>query len=60
MTYIKQWFAIDLVAIMPFDLLIQGFSNKKANSLVRIARVGKLYKLVKLMRLVRILKILKQ
>jgi hypothetical protein len=64
--YLRQWFAIDLVAILPFDLIMKLFTNEEAsggknlNSIVRIARLGKLYKLVKLMRLIRILKILKQ
>lgn len=63
--YLKQWFAIDLVAILPFDLIMKLFTNEgrsggNLNSMVRIARLGKLYKLVKLMRLIRILKILKQ
>ena len=54
--YFKTWFTIDLLAIIPFDLIVQstGFAM---NDVVRIARIGRMYKLMKLTRLVRILKI---
>jgi len=56
--YMKSWFIIDFVAIVPFDLLLQGSSS--ANSLIRVTRIGKLYKLVKITRLVRLIKVIKQ
>lgn len=54
--YIATWFFIDVIAIIPFNLI---FSTKDISSLVRFSRLSKLGKLVKLMRLVRLLKILK-
>jgi hypothetical protein len=54
--YLTGWFAIDLVAIVPFDLFFQTGLN---TSMVRIARVGRLYKLVKLTRLIRVFKVMK-
>lgn len=47
------WFTIDLVAIIPFDMLMGG---NELNNLVRIARIGKMYKLVKLTKLIRVAK----
>ena len=55
--YIKGWFSIDVVAILPFEMMFKTSSN--ANSLVRIARIGKLYKLIKIFRLLRLVKLAK-
>jgi hypothetical protein len=57
--YLKGWFAVDFLAIIPFDQVLAGFTSN-VNGIVRIARVGRLYKLVKLTRLLRILKIMKE
>ena len=54
--YISSWFFIDIMSILPFDLLL--FSTD-LNSLVRFARIGRLYKLVRLTRLLRIFRIMK-
>ena len=54
--YLSGWFCIDVLAIVPFDLI---FSQSDLNHLVRFARIGRLYKLVKLTRLLRIIKFLK-
>lgn len=55
--YLKGWFSIDFLAIIPFDIILG--SEGSANSLIRITRVGKLYKLVKITRLVRLVKVIK-
>ena len=55
--YLTRWFAIDLLAIIPFDILL---NQSDMTSLVRVARVGKLYKLVKLTKLIRVLKMVKE
>ena len=60
--YMLGWFTIDLVAIIPFDILLENIANSSArdlNPLLRIARFGKLYKLVKLIRLFRMFKLIK-
>jgi hypothetical protein len=55
-SYLKGWFIIDLLAIIPFDQVINA---NDYNQLARVARVGRLYKLVKLTRLFRMLKVVK-
>lgn len=57
LAYVKGWFLVDFIAIIPFDQILNATSF---NSLVRVARFGRLYKLVKLTRLLRVLKIFKQ
>ena len=65
--YLKGWFSIDLLAIIPFDLFFgQGkppeaeAGKSNVNHLVRFARVGRMYKLIKLTRLLRVMKIVKE
>ena len=55
--YLQGWFAIDLLAIIPFD---EMFKSDNYGEFVRIARVGRMYKLIKMTRLLRILKIVKE
>ena len=55
--YIKGWFFVDVLAIIPFDLF---FGGSDLNQVVRIARIGRMYKLIKLTRLIRVLKIIKE
>ena len=64
MTYIRGWFFIDLLSIMPFDILMKltsesGEGSGKVSGIVRITKISKLYKLVKITRLIRLIKILK-
>ena len=54
--YLTGWFAIDTLAILPFDRIMNA---SKTNNLLRFARIGRLYKLVKLTRLLRVLKIIR-
>lgn len=55
--YARGWFVVDVLAIIPFDSIINA---NDYNQLARVARVGRLYKLVKLTRLLRMLKVVKQ
>jgi len=55
--YLKGWFAIDTVAIIPFDKLMGSVGF---NSLVRLTKIGRLSKLVKLTRLLRVFKVMNQ
>lgn len=57
MNYVQGWFIIDILAIIPFDLILEATDF---NQMIRVARVGRLYRLVKLTRLFRILKIMKE
>lgn len=60
--YLSGWFTIDLLAIMPFDLMIESNSSDGNNfqDFARIIRLGRMSKLIKMMRLLRILKIVKE
>lgn len=53
--YLKGWFFIDLLAILPLDWILEGW-----NEIARVTRIGRMYKLIKLTRLFRILKIIKE
>ena len=55
--YLTGWFLLDLVAIIPIDLIfnVTGFTG-----LLRIVKIGKLSRLVKLTRLIRVFKIIKE
>ena len=56
-SYLSGWFTVDLVAIVPFDHLMQAFD---LNQLFRMTRIGRMYKLIKLTRLLRIFKLIKE
>jgi len=57
MNYIKSWFFIDLMSIVPVSEFLEtgDFSN-----LARIARLPKLYRLIRMVKLIRIMKIVKE
>jgi hypothetical protein len=57
LTYIKSWFFIDLMSIVPVSEFLDtgDFSN-----LARIARLPKLYRLIRMVKLIRIMKIVKE
>jgi len=67
--YLKSWFLIDIMAIVPFDLIImaavkggtnEGGSSANLNKMIRVVRIGRIYKLMKLTKLLRILKVVKE
>lgn len=54
------WFFIDLVSIIPFDIIMTaGNGQDNVNQFARFSKVSKLYKLVKITRLFRFLKLMK-
>ena len=58
--YLKGWFLIVLISILPFDLFQRGgaaSAENDVNGLVRFMKIGRLYKLIKLTKLMRILNI---
>ena len=68
--YLKGWFAIDLMAVIPFDVIMNDIQSigsegssaaatNQYNKLVRVTRIGKLYRLVKITKLLRVLKMFK-
>ena len=54
--YIRGWFFIDVLAVFPFDVILDNFT--KINETARIVRLGRIYKVVKLVKLTRMLKII--
>ena len=57
--YLKGWFSIDFISVVPFDLILGQGSGSDANNIVRIAKIGRLYKLIKLTKLLRLIRIIK-
>ena len=57
MQYIQSWFFIDVLSIIPFDLILSA--SKRSTSMARIMRIGRMYKLVKLTRLLKMLRLVK-
>jgi len=55
--YLKSWFFLDVLSIIPIDLLLD---EKNLNTVIRFVRIGKMQKLIKLVRLVRLFKIMKK
>jgi hypothetical protein len=56
MNYMKTWFFVDLISVIPFDLI---FSIGNMNRIARFTRLGKLYKIIRMTKMVRLLKIAK-
>ena len=56
--YLISWFIIDLVSIIPFNMIISptNFSEPSANKATRLSKVSKLYKLLWITRLFWLLK----
>ena len=52
--YIKTWFFIDLISVIPFDLIlrVQG-----TNKLAKFTKIGKFYKILRIIKMVRLLKV---
>jgi hypothetical protein len=63
--YLKGWFWIDSLSIIPFDTIMKAFSafgssdSGHYNSLIRTVKLTKIYKLIRLMRLMKLFKMLK-
>ena len=47
--YLKTWFSVDFIALVPFHYMIPG-SSRDYSSLARISRLPRLYKLLKMIR----------
>ena len=56
--YLSGWFWIDLLSIIPFDIIAHQ-ANNNMNNMVKIIRISRMYKLVKLTRLLKMAKIIK-
>ena len=56
--YLRGWFWIDTISIIPLDFMMLADSNN-ATILARFAKIGKLYKLIRMIRLAKVLKLLR-
>jgi hypothetical protein len=54
--YLRTWFVIDFVSVIPFDLML---SYGDLNNIARVSRIGKIYRLIKISKLARLLKSVK-
>ena len=52
-SYLRSWFALDFVTILPFDAF---FPTGGSNNMLRMARLGRINKILKLMKLIRLMK----
>lgn len=60
-TYIQGWFFIDLLSIIPFDLIISTEEiDSSSTQMIRLVRIGRMSKLIKLTRLLKMLKLIKE
>ena len=62
--YIKSWFLIDFLSVLPFELIMISTDDTNedsgnANKFVRMAKISKLYKLAKITKLIKMIKIMK-
>ncbi|CAG9311341.1 unnamed protein product [Blepharisma stoltei] len=53
--YIKTWFIVDIVSILPFDLITGNYSGGLTN-ILKVSRLYKLFRLIRLMKMMRFAK----
>jgi hypothetical protein len=59
--YLRGWFIIDSVSILPISYFMEGGSTtSKINNLTRIGKIPRLYRLLRLAKLMRMLKMVKR
>ena len=56
--YLKFWFWLDLLSIIPFDLILLK-SSKDFGNMAKFTRMGKLYKMIRMLRMVKMIRLLK-
>ena len=59
-SYLKGWFFIDLIAIIPFSLFLGSDGSGEAANLIRFTRFGRVVRMLKLAKLMRLMKLRKQ
>jgi hyperpolarization activated cyclic nucleotide-gated potassium channel 2 len=67
MNYVKTWFLIDLLSIIPINMILDAENplsasnnNRISTAIGKVAKIPKLYRLVRLTKLFRILKMVKK
>ena len=56
--YLKFWFWMDLVSIIPFDQILRQ-TNRDFGNMAKFSRVGKLYKMIRMLRMVKMIRMFK-
>ena len=56
--YLKFWFWLDLISIIPFDQILKKTSGDFGN-MAKFSRVGKLYKMIRMLRMVKMIRMFK-
>ncbi len=56
--YLKFWFIVDFVSILPISLILDN-TSPQMNDLARVARLSRLYKLIKMVKLLKMTRLLK-
>jgi hypothetical protein len=62
--YLQGWFMIDIIGILPIDIIMSAVSkaiknSSSSNYYMRFLRIGRIYKIFKLSRLFRMFKLFK-
>ena len=56
--YLKFWFWLDLLSIIPFDQILKSTSGDFGN-MAKFTRVGRLYKMIRMIRMVKMIRLFK-
>lgn len=57
--YLKFWFWVDLLSVIPISAIMDSSSAIEVKSLVRVLRLTRLQKMLKMAKLVRMMRLLK-
>ena len=57
--YLKSWFLIDVMSVLPFDLALPGSQTTEVNTLLKSARLVRAAKMLRLLRAVKLLRLLR-
>ena len=55
--YIKFWFWLDLISIVPFDRILRSFDD--FGEMAKFTKVGRLYKMIRMLRMIKMVRVIK-
>ena len=58
-TYLKGWFIVDVISILPIDLIVLAISSGQESGTFRVTRLFKLLRLLRLAKLLKLLRLLR-
>ena len=56
-SYLRGWFVLDLIACMPFQLMVSEDEDASYNKLLRLMRIPRLYRLIRIFRLFKLIRL---